>query len=311
VPPVVYVAVIVLVGLATYVYKLSADGIFACPATGYDMKSYLADCNAADYGDFDHGAFWYGLEPDAIRSARAADVLFIGSSRMQFGFSTSATEGWFRSRAKRPFLLGFSHSENAAFIGPLLEKIGPSPKALVINVDGFFRQRISPPAQAIFAGGDIRQRYTAKHRWQPVHQSLCGMVGALCGTAYAIFRDSGTGFWSRYGRLTGAQPAPIAAKSGTDVPSWPERAERARSFLSGLTVDTRCVVLTLVPSSATSSDEAAYLADALGLPLIAPAQPGLMTFDGSHLDDTSAERWSQSFFERAGTTLDSCLSAGS
>jgi hypothetical protein len=137
------------------------------------------------------------------------------------------------------------------------------------------------------------------------------MADALCGDAYAIFRDSGTGFWSRYGKLTGAEAAPIATKTGSDVQSWPERAERARSFLSRLNIDRSCVVLTLVPSSVTPSDEAAYLANTLGLPLIAPARPDLMTFDGSHLDDASAERWSESFFEKADRTLDSCLSSGS
>ena len=62
--PVVYIIVLVLSIYGTYAYKLRVDGIFACSAEGYASDHYLADCNAGAYGDYDHGAFWFDLEPE-------------------------------------------------------------------------------------------------------------------------------------------------------------------------------------------------------------------------------------------------------
>jgi hypothetical protein len=49
------------------------------------------------------------------------------------------------------------------------------------------------------------------------------------------------------------------------------------------------------------------VADALGVNLIAPTLRGLMTFDSSHLDEPSRERWSAAFVEAAGPQIQACL----
>jgi hypothetical protein len=65
--------------------------------------------------------------------------------------------------------------------------------------------------------------------------------------------------------------------------------------------------LTVVPYDSTKRAEAIAIAKALGLDLIAPEVQGLKTFDGSHLDRQSAERWSKAFFEAAGPRIRQCL----
>src|SRR5262245_57299268 len=75
----------------TFVYKLRFDGIFACPASGYGTNAYLSDCAARSYGDYDHGAFWFGLEPQTLSAAADAEILFVGNSRLQFPFSSAAS----------------------------------------------------------------------------------------------------------------------------------------------------------------------------------------------------------------------------
>jgi hypothetical protein len=62
--------------------------IFACKASGYPSDRYISYCGATEYGDYEHGAFWFDLEPVAELSAANADVIFLGNSRTQFGFST-------------------------------------------------------------------------------------------------------------------------------------------------------------------------------------------------------------------------------
>src|SRR5262245_60014578 len=78
--PAVYVAVLLLVVAPAFGTKLRLRGVFACPAS-YGNAAYLSDCNATNYGDYDHGAFWFSLEPEARRAASNARVIVLGNSR--------------------------------------------------------------------------------------------------------------------------------------------------------------------------------------------------------------------------------------
>src|SRR5690348_11063283 len=102
--PILYIAVIIIAAFGTFAYQLRVDSIFACTADGYGSDRYLEYCQAAGYGDYDHGAFWFGLEPPARDFAHNAQVLFLGNSRTQFGFSNGVTADWFSSRAVRYYL---------------------------------------------------------------------------------------------------------------------------------------------------------------------------------------------------------------
>ena len=108
---------------------------------------------------------------------------------MQFALSTEATSNWFTSAGISYYLLGFSHTENVLFAAPLLQKLKPRARVYVINVDGFFEQRESPPAAEIFGGGDVLSRYREKQRWQYFHRRLCGLVPAICGDQLAFFHS--------------------------------------------------------------------------------------------------------------------------
>lgn len=306
--PGAYAAIVVLALLGAFGYKLRFDGIFACPADGYAENSYLADCQVGGYGDYDHGALWFGLEPEALRAAAEADVLFVGSSRLQLALSNGTTARWFAEPATRYFLLGLSHSENIVFVQPLLERLRPRAKVYVINVDRFFDDRVSPPMEQIRRDGDALSRYREKRFWQGVHDSLCSALPALCGRRFAVYRSRVDGAW----RIAGSAPAEGKAVTDgppADVEGWPHYAQLAQAFLATLPVDRKCVVLTIVPSVDTKRAEAEAIARVLGLELIAPRVDGLTTFDGSHLDAASATRWSAAFFEAAGPRLRACLTA--
>ena len=180
-------------------YKIRVDGIFACQAAGYGSNAYLSDCTAKTYGDYDHGAFWFGLEPQAQRAAAEADVLIVGSSRLQFAFSSAATANWFSAQGIRYYLLGLSHSETVVFVGPLLSKMRPRARVYVINVDRLFDDRVSPPTEQILQGRDILERYKQKRTWQSLHRGLCTALPAACGNAFAVYRARETGVWRRIG----------------------------------------------------------------------------------------------------------------
>ncbi len=118
------------VALGAGPYSLRKYGIFSCQASGYDSDGYLGYCGATSYGDYDHGAIWFGLEPAASAAAANAQVLFLGNSRTQFAFSSKATADWFSSLSESYYLLGFSHFENYTFEAPLLQQAAPKGEGL-------------------------------------------------------------------------------------------------------------------------------------------------------------------------------------
>src|SRR5271168_1204522 len=115
-----YTFIVLAVALGAGGYGVRSYGIFSCQASGYGSDGYLGYCGATSYGDYDHGAIWFNLEPEASSAAANAQVLFIGNSRTVFGFSSKATDDWFSSRSKSYYLLGFTNYENYTFEAPLL-----------------------------------------------------------------------------------------------------------------------------------------------------------------------------------------------
>lgn len=304
--PLAYAALLTVAVFATFAYELRRDGIFACGADAYGEDAYLAYCNSSSYGDYDHGAVWFNFEPETRERAAAAQVLFLGSSRMEFAFSTVAAEQWFAAHGLTYYLLGFSHTENVVFVAPLLEMIEPRASAYVINVDGFFDDRPTDPAAAIQGGDDLQSRYHRKRVWQSVHRATCSALPALCGDRYAFFRARGTGTWTFHG-TDSAVPGGIGDAPLEDRAVASRRIAIAEEFVAKLPVERGCIVFTVAPWAATPREEAETIAAALGVQLLAPRGEGLHTFDGSHLDDTSAEVWSRHFFMLAGGTIERCV----
>ncbi len=301
-----YILLVIAVAVGTGAYSLRAWGIFGCSAAGYGSDSYLGYCQATSYGDYDHGAIWFGLEPAAGSAAADAQVLFIGNSKMQFGFSAKATDQWFSSLSKSYYLLGFSHGENYTFEAPLLRKLRPKAKVYVINLDSFFERSETVPGKTVMEDGSSRTRYEEKQRWQGIHKKVCTTFKAVCGDEPAIFRSRSDGAWLTVG--SGFKSEPVSYEEDIDQKMLASSIPLGKEFLSGLPVDRGCTLLTIVPTVKTDLGTAKAIAAALGLNFVEPRVPGLMTFDGSHLDPESAQRWSAAFLETAGPQIQKCLS---
>jgi hypothetical protein len=302
--PAIYISVVLVLTLLASWFELRVRNIFACQASA-TADDFLAYCDAPHYGDYDHGAFWYSLEPAIGPYLRKAQVLFMGNSRMQWAFSGANTTSWFASAHASYYLLGFAYSENYVFEGDLLRKFGAQPKAYVIDLDGFFLPSPSDPARMVMAGGDTLRHYQDKMFRQRVQEFVCSRLRGLCGHRFAFFRSRLTGQWARSG---GSFPAVPASEDGAvDEALVTQQTAGGTEFLAPLPIAQECVVLTMVPSVSTRYAEAAAIAERLHLPLVAPRLEGLRTFDGSHLDSASAERWSRAFYEQAGPLIERCL----
>jgi hypothetical protein len=293
--------------VSSYFYKLWADNIFSCQASGYTSDSYLAYCDATNYGDYDHGAFWFDLEPAAEISASRADVIFLGNSRMQFAFSTVATAQWLA--LPRYYLLGFLNFENSIFTRALLQKLKPKAKVYIIAIDDFFEPSERPNAKIVMHAPEARRRYEIKRFLQFVHKAICMKLTTICGNGVVVFRSRETGTFnmpqtSKFKDLA----RQVSYVEQIDENSIDDAIAIGRIFLSELPVKSECVILTAVPTVGTKLSDANAIASGLGKMLVVPEYlDGLQTIEGVHLDRASAERWSEAFFKTAGPQIQKCL----
>jgi len=303
--PTIYISVILVAALGAYAYQLRTQSIFACQANFYDSDHYIANCGAGGYGDYEHGAFWFDLEPPAQAFAKNADVLFVGDSRLQAGFSTAATANWFSAASTRYYLLGFAYFENMVFSEGLLRRIQPKARVYVINVDGFFERSETPPAETILHDPAARRRYEVKRLWQRIHERVCRNLPRFCRHQPVWFRSRETGAYINPPREW--EPIPVSYDRSINQDVVNSYTDAAILFLSQVPVKRSCIILTVVPKPETKIGNAKAVATALGMNFVAPEIEGLGTFDGSHLNQPSAQRWSQAFFEKAGSKIRSCL----
>lgn len=305
--PMIFIGVIIAAMLAASAYGLRSNGIFACQAVDPSIPSYLAYCQANQFGDYDHGAFWFGLEDEILEFASRADVLFVGNSRMQFGLSSNAMSRPLQDSGVSYYLLGFSHMENYQFAGPIIDKIEPAASLVVVNVDLFFEDRLSPPARDVMTDAESLNRYRQKKRWQRVHEFLCASAPAVCGSEIAFYRSRQDGSWYRKGGDFEGRASDVVFDESIDARAVDQYTPSATSFLQRFRGTRTCIVLTNTPQSGTSLGTARALAERLDLPLIAPTPGGLKTFDGSHLDRNSAERWSGAVSDALAPFVDNCV----
>jgi hypothetical protein len=307
--PAAYILILLVAAVTTFTYRLRAEGIFSCQADGYTSDNYLAACNGGDYGDYEHGAFWFDMEPKAWSFARDADVLFLGNSRLMIAVSTPATPEWFASLPARYYLLGFSYNGNVNFTELLLRKIQVQPQVYVINVDNFFIRSKTLPAKIVTEDPQAQNRYEVKRRWQLIHKPVCNTIPLpiVCGHKYAVFRSRETGAY-KPSLSPRTKKAPVSYDATIDQNKVDIDILSANEFLSSLSVKRECILLTMVPFVGTNIAAASAVANAVGSKLvIPPALDGLQTMDGYHLDKTSSERWSRAFFQTAGTQIQECL----
>jgi hypothetical protein len=303
--PTIYISLILVAALVGYAYQLRTQSIFACPATGYDSDHYIAYCGVGGYGDYEHGAFWFDLEPSAQAFAKNADVLFVGDSRLQVGFSTTATANWFSAASTRYYLLGFAYFENMVFAEGLLRRIQPKARVYVINVDGFFERSATAPVKTILHDPEARHRYEVKRLWQRVHEPLCRNLPRFCRHEGVWFRSRETGAYINQQREW--KPAPVSYDQAINQDLVNSYADAALLFLSQVPVKRSCIILTMVPKVETKIGNGKAIATALRMNFVAPEISELGTVDESHLNQESAQRWSQAFFEAAGPQIRSCL----
>jgi hypothetical protein len=258
--------------------------------------SYLAYCSAVGFTDYEHGAYYYALENEAVRNLQRADVVFLGSSRGQFAFSTDAVREFFRARGLSFHILGFGEAEQSPFVLELLRKFPISPKLLVVHVDPYFHTYMSKTAAKVIAGSPTtRIAYMYKQVVSRAHASWCSALTGVCSYRGAVYRSRMDGSWLWVDVLApGTMTVPIRDERQpvpSDLIGFPDRL--AGPFLDAVGVPRGCVVMTAAPHDlADFAPAARQIAMSQRAEVALPDIHGLATIDGAHLNKPSAERWS-------------------
>ncbi len=305
-----------LVSVAAMVYGHLPTNfwIFRCSSQYYSSEYYLAYCSDPAFGDYEHGAIYFGNDREAISNLKRADFIFLGNSRAQAAFSAEAIENFFNDQNVGYYNLAFGYDEQDLFPRRLFGRWGLKPRAVIVNADYFFVNYASQLAVSIMSGNSrVKTEYHLKTWIQPYHISICkngdGLLKRiLCSDAWSLFRSR------KNGRVLQTKDVDNKVPVKSDVPFpdklYPRILRAALDFQAFLNRRGACLILTYVPSKNTNPAVAARLAKDIGAAYIDVDPTGLSARDGNHLNRGSVELWAQRFLRDFQPVMKKCLSDG-
>jgi hypothetical protein len=264
---------------------------------------------------------FHGTDGEALARLRAAEVLFLGSSRLMFALRQEVVRPFFEAEQVRYYVLGFGFREGDRFPLAIIRKFDLRPRLVVVSADGFFDFGLSPWAEVVnsdtpFAARKLQAEAEAAHearrvvhRVVPNWLRLFGMPGLGLQRSFIAYRSRFDGTWA-----ISPWSSPNAAFSDVNAEGSPlSRGEVAAAHAFKAELDARGaqLVLTRVPSpEAMPGAGPARFAELLGVPLLLPEVPALTSFDNSHLSEGSAYDWSQAIVEALAPTVRRLRTAG-
>lgn len=266
-----------------------------------DDDHYLA----GDIGGLvDHHVLFFGLDPEALAHLRAADVLFLGNSRLMFALRPAVLRPAFEALGLSYYALGFGFREGDRFPLAIIRRFDLRPRLVVVNVDGFFGGGLSAWAEVVNRDTQFAAR---KLRWEAeVAHSVRRKVHVVAPNWLGLFGRPGLGqareLNTYRSRLDGTwQLSPWPSATGTFLPPRSPGAElsrgevaAARAFKAEMDARGIRVVLTRVPAPEPAPGGAPErFARLLDVPLVEVAPPAMTSGDNSHLDEPSAHDWSR------------------
>jgi hypothetical protein len=259
-------------------------------------------------GHVDHHVLFFGLDDTAIAHLRAADVLFLGNSRLMFAMDPAVFGPFFEARGLKPYVMGFGFREADAFPLAVMRRLDLRPRLVVVNADGFFGGGLSDWAEEVVRDTPFEAR---KWQWESesahgaarvIHQlvpnwlELLGRPGFPDRTGFIAHRSRTDGSWLVSSAREG--PRETILPSDLAVPE-PGRHEfsGARRFKAELDARGARLVLMLVPTPERMGGSPVRLAETLGVPFVDAGVAGLSSKDNSHLDAESAPHFTRALLE--------------
>ena len=298
------------------IYVIARSDLFPwigpCSSAGYSDDHYLAYCEYGRYGDFEHGALLYGMEPGVVEQVKKADVLFLGNSRAQYAFSTEASISAMNASGEPWYAMGFGFGAKSDMPEAMFKAHDLKPKLVVINADPFFSESAAGLSGKVLAGGEaFIAEYGKKRDLQDMHASLCERFGNgpwssfTCGNKPTLFRARSNGTWVvDYYRSD--QHIPVVYSDTHMMDKLDDTVAAAELFFANTGIDRSCVVLTATPQNPTPVNMTRELAQRLNVAFEFPQLEDLWTIDASHMDVPSSERWSAAFMQQLAPHIARC-----
>jgi len=308
---------VLFVSLGALVFVFKRTDLFPwigmCNPAGYSDDHYLAYCHSTRYGDYEHYALYNATEPQAIDALSQADVLFLGNSNTQYGFSTQAITRYFERTDVSHYVMGFGQGAQSPVALGVINKHALQPQMIVANIDPFFSTETNGTFQRVLDGGEtLRTEFARKQKIQRWQARICADANsrwsrwACQGHAETLYRSRKNGHWlTDYYRENQQHPV---SDSEDLVDTVDAATIAANEFIESINIRRECVILTVTPRTGTPTAFANKLASSLQLPLVVPQLDNLVTIDHSHLDKQSAERWSMAFIEQFDQYAKQCIS---
>lgn len=313
----IFFVVYVIASLAVVWVKRSdlLPWIGGCNPAGYDDDHYMAYCHTRRYGDYEHWSFWNSSEPGVIDRVKQANVLFVGNSSTQFGFSTQAVKDFFaRNSDISYYVLGFGMGSSSEVVRRLSERFSIKPDVLIVNADPFFRASWNGANRKMVNEAPlVAWEHKVKKWWQGQQAEVCAddknsfIGGFLCTEGLeTVYRSRSTGMWrTDYYRADKRLPVGFSEES---IHLLDEAVYTAKAFFESTGISPECTIMTIAPRDKTEQKFAELLATRLGMTTAFANADGLTTVDGFHLSPDSAERWSAEVLEMAEKTIRACVS---
>lgn len=257
-------------------------------------------------GQVDHHVLFFGLDEEVNTRLRAADVLFVGNSRLMFALRPAVLRPEFATLGLSYYALGFGFREADRFPLALIRRLDLRPRLVVVNADGFFAGGLSAWAEVVnrdtpFAARKFRWEAETAHQVRhavhivaPNWLSLFGRPGLGQARELNMYRSRFDGTWQ-------VSPWPSSTAAFTPPASagvTPGRLEiaAARAFKAEMDARGITLVLTRVPTpEPLGGGSPTAFAALLEVPLVIAEPPGMTSADNSHLDSASAHDWSRQF----------------
>lgn len=255
-------------------------------------------------GVIDHHVLWFGIDDEVVRRLRAAEVLFVGNSRLLFALRPTVLRPYFADLGVSYYVMGFGYREGDRLPLEMIRKFDLRPRLVVVNADGFFTGNLSPWAEVVnrdtpFAARKLQWESEAAHEVRRhIHQlvpnwlRLFGLPGLGLRRSFISYRSRRDGTWHLSPWPEGTTGFASPSLDGTELGRGEIAA--ARRFKAELDARGATMVLTRVPSPEPMPGAGpARFADLLGVPLALAEVPGLTTADNSHLSEGSAHDWTR------------------
>jgi hypothetical protein len=300
----------VLRALAGSIVILAAVVAIFCYSPGQDhFGAITLDGDGKWYGNYvikdlqilDTDVFFHGIG-QSIDHASAADIVFLGTSRVVFGVNWRVFDEFAREHQLKMFNMAFAGVMSGNFSKVLIRKWHLKPRLWVIDVyadatNSFTNSFFNPDqyvganeAQSMSRAGKIAAYINVgmiDFRWRL--KMAFGVDGP------ASFRSDETGNWyvDRWPNDLRTD-LPKMGRGKTACPADPREISAVRDLKNEIGGD---VVLTQIPSIFSCRQRVQEIADAIGVPFFAPDPASYSTTDGGgHLDGISSARYTKEFF---------------